>query len=81
MLVSAKSVSEFSTMYLLSAFENIIFISWRTSSSSTAGREARIYDGTLPAVGWSDLLALLVFRPYLFSPNGLPSLEVANRTL
>ncbi len=30
MLVSIKSVSEFSTMYLLSARENIIFISWLT---------------------------------------------------
>ncbi len=31
-----------------------------TSSSSTAGREARIQTGALPAVGWSDLLALSI---------------------
>jgi hypothetical protein len=30
---------------------------WRTSSSSTAGREARIQTGALPAVGWSVLFA------------------------
>ncbi|MEO8613802.1 MAG: hypothetical protein ABI600_01565, partial [Luteolibacter sp.] len=30
----------------------------RTSSSSTAGREARIQTGALPAVGWSVLFAL-----------------------
>lgn len=33
-----------------------------TSSSSTAGREARIQTGTLPAVGWSILLGF-------FSPS------------
>ena len=32
---------------------------WRTSSSSTAGKEARIQTGALPAVGWSVLLCLL----------------------
>ena len=31
----------------------------RTSSSSTAGREARIQTGALPAVGWSVLLGFL----------------------
>ena len=30
------------------------------SSSSTAGKEARIQTGALPAVGWSVLLCLLV---------------------
>jgi hypothetical protein len=32
----------------------------RTSSSSTAGMEARIQTGALPAVGWSVLFAVLV---------------------
>ena len=34
--------------------------STRTSSSSTAGREARIQTGALPAVGWSALFAFLI---------------------
>ena len=37
------------------------FISYRTSSSSTAGREARIQTGALPAVGWSVLLGFFLF--------------------
>lgn len=34
------------------------FISWITSSSSTAGIEARIQTGALSAVGWSVLFAV-----------------------
>ena len=57
--------------------------SCRTLSSSTAGREARIQGGTLPAVGWSVLLAvqqncLRGFRTqYRLTPNPQELIGVA----
>jgi hypothetical protein len=42
----------------------LLFISWRTSRPSTAGREARIERRTLPAVGCADLLCSWLIAGY-----------------